>query len=626
MPRVGALRSAVIGAIAALLLVPAVPGLDAPVRAHAQLVAASPGAGSVVDESPNEIRLVFSEPLESQATSFDLALDDGTVLLERAGEVDPADRYALVLADPQLADGTYVLTWRTLSAADGHTAEGFLSFGVGDVATGMVTRPGGDVVHTETDAVGSLGRWLTYIGLLLALGVAVFTRVVLRGPMTATVARALAAVLAVSAVATLVAAVASGAEAGSIVEYLTTGRNGPLQLARAVVAGIGAAVLITAPRPATAVAALTGAIGIVLLVMAGHASAIPGPVAMVGQAVHVAAAAVWIGGIAALVVLAFRPSAMTGAGDAPMREVVPRFSALALVAIGLVALTGVYAAWVQTGVLLDPTTEYGRTLLMKSVVAAAALGIGGLNFLSGGRPIPRLPAMPRRLAVEGALALGVLALTAVLATTPPVEEPAGVAIEPIPDAFGNVTPDMTMTLLPGRPGVNRVVVTTTDTLAGSSSLELGLDRVDTGSTTRVPLVLEGMAGMDHGAAMEGMSHATEAGTAAWVADAVVLPGQSHWDTSVRILSAGGDTEITRQRFAFALSDDSVAEGEVTTLADPALVVGAILLVGGALGLGLGIGSARLPRCEPLASRVALIGGGIVAGTLGILIGASRLVA
>jgi copper transport protein len=618
------------GAIAllALLVTPALPGVaGGRVLAHAQLVASSPGAGVVLPQSPDEIRLVFSEPLEAQVTSIDLALEDGTTILTRGGEVDPDDPFALVVADPQLPDGIYLLTWRTLSAADGHTAEGFVSFGIGEVEGTIATAPGGGMVHDETDPIAVVGRWLTYIGLLLALGLAVFHRVVIRdGPMPVSLARVLGVALLISGAATVVAAGASGIEAGSITDYLAGSRNGVLQLARGVVALVGGgALLFVAPRLAGGVAGTIGLIGIVLLVVAGHASALPGPVPMIAGVVHVAGAAVWIGGIAGLLGLAVRPALVAGGLVPPMRSIVPRFSAMALVSIGLVVHTGVYTAYVQTGVLLDPGTEYGRTLLMKSGFAAGALALGALNYLDGGRMMGWLDGFRSRLTIEALLVATVLVLTAALSITPPVDEPGGVAIEPIPDAFGNVAPGMSMRVIPGRPGLNRVVVTTTDALAASSSLELGLDRIDDGSTTRVPLVLEGMAGMDHGAGTAGMVHSTPDGTVDWTADAVVLPPGSRWDTSVRILSSAGDTEISRQRFAFALSDDAISDGDVTTLLDPATAVAAALLIGGALGLGLGIGGARLPRCERTASRIALVSGGAVAGVVGALIGATGLI-
>jgi len=186
---------AVVIALLALLAAPALPGTaGGRVLAHAQLVASSPGAGDRLDEAPVELRLVFSEPLESQATSVDLADAEGTALLERGGEIDPADPFALVVSGdelPELADGVYTVTWRTLSAADGHPAEGFFSFALGTDAALPATQ--GGMTHTDAEPIDLASRWLTYLGLLLAVGVPLSVAVVLRRPMAAETARALSA-------------------------------------------------------------------------------------------------------------------------------------------------------------------------------------------------------------------------------------------------------------------------------------------------------------------------------------------------------------------------------------------------------------------------------------------------
>lgn len=609
-------------AFMAMLAAPALPGsAGSRVLAHAQLIASSPGAGAIVAESPAELRLIFSEVLEAQVTSLDVVAQDGTSILRVAGEIDPEDPYALVVVAPKLADGIYSLTWRTLSTVDGHTAEGSFTFGVGAGQEAPAQVAGGGMTHTETDAIGVIGRWLTYLGLLLALGVAVFHRVVIReGFLPMRLIRLLAAGMAISAAATMAVAVASGLEAGSVPDYLLGTRNGGLQLARATVAALGAGVLLVAPaRLSGLVAAASGLVGIILLIVSGHAAALPGPGPVIGGVVHVAGAAVWIGGLAGLMALILRPSLLTSQVRPLLRTYVPRFSALALVSIGLVGLTGVYSAWLQTGTLVTVETEFGRTLLMKSALAAGAFAMGGLNYLDGGRMLALLNGFRTRLTVESMAAIAVLVMTAALATTPPVEDVRGVAIQPIPDAFGEVTPGMSMEIMPGRPGVNRVVVTTTEAMAAAPAFELSLDRLDEGSTTRVPLTHVGMEGTDHST----MSMESEDGIVDWFADAVVLPAGSQWDTSVRILALD-DTELSRQRFAFTLSDDGIDDGRITTLLNPAVAIALVLVLGGALGLGLGLGGMALPRCEALASRLALVGGGVTAVVLGLVIGLGQL--
>ncbi len=51
-----------------------------------------------------------------------------------------------------------------------------------------------------------------------------------------------------------------------------------------------------------------------------------------------------------------------------LRAVIPRFSALALVSVALIALTGIYADWVQTRDLLGFDTPYEINLLVKILV------------------------------------------------------------------------------------------------------------------------------------------------------------------------------------------------------------------------------------------------------------------
>ncbi len=590
-------------------------------------MASSPGAGAVIDEPPPELRLVFSEPLEAQATSLDIVDESGTALLERGGGIDPSDPFALIVTDPDLADGVYTIRWRTLSAADGHTAEGFFSFVIGDGAA-LPTAPQPDYAdtHQAADAPGVIGRWLTYLGLLLGFGVAVFQRVVLRAVMPRALVRALAAGFGVAAAGTLAVAVAAGLEAGSVGDYLLGTRNGVLHLLRAGAAGIGAiAILVVPARAAVSVAAVAGLVGIVLLGMAGHAAALPGVSPVAGAIVHILGAAVWISGIAMLVALVLRPALVLGDRPRPqMREVVPRFSALALTSIGLVALTGVHAAWVLTGTMLNPATNYGMTLLMKSGFAIGALALGGLNYLDGGRGMRWIDTFRNRVSVEAMSAATVLVMAAALATTPPVDEVGGVPVAPVPDAFGAVAPGMSMEVVPGRPGLNRIVVTTTDALAAMPALELSLDRLDAGTSTLVPLVLEGSAGTG-GGAHGAHAPAASAGSVDWFADALVLPAGSEWDTSVRIRSASGK-ELSRQRFAFSLSDDGIEAGRINPLITPASVIAVLLMIGGALGVGLGIGGGRLPRTDARASRAALLAGGAVAVGLGGLMVAERLLA
>ena len=623
--------SAILLAGVAALAAPAFPALPGGrALAHAQLVTSSPAAGAVLAESPAEIRLVFSEPLAPDLTSLDLADQTGTVLLDRAGEIDPADPFALVVVDPELPEGVFTIRWRSLSTADGHTAEGFLTFGVGDVADLMPAGAGGAMTHADRDLVAIVGRWLVYVGLIGAVGVPLFVRLALRRrEMPARLVRALAAGLVLTAVATLALALKAGLESGDVGTYLFGGRSGQLQVARVAVTLTGAVAALLVARAAGVVLVVTSLVGIGLLVAGGHAAARTDPAAIVTGIVHVAAVAVWVGGIAAMLVLVLRPSLLVENDPAPtLRDVVPRFSAMAIVAIGLAGLSGLYSAWIETGSVLPLGTEYGRTLLLKGAAVVAAVGIGAINYLDGGRRPEWMAGVDARLGVEGGLVAAALLFTAALAVTPPVEEARGVAIEPVPDAFGEVLPNMTLAIAPGRPGVNRITVTTNDALTGSGGLDLALDRLDTGESTRIPLTLAGTEGMGDMEEMDhtGMVERNDDGTVDWYADAIVLPADSSWDASVLVIARGTGDELTRQRFSFALDEEGIAAGQVVSVVTVGSVIALILVILGALGLGLGLGGVALPRCDAATSRGALVVGGAVGVALGLAMGIGRLLA
>lgn len=559
---------------------------------------------------------MFSEPLEAGFSSLDMSDAAGTELLSRAGDVDGSDAFALVAPLPPLPDGVYTVTWRSLSAADGHTAEGFFSFGVGDV--GAVPGSGGaHETGTPLDPIGAALRTLAYAGLLPVLGLAAFGRVALRRAPVRRFDRLLAGLLALAGLATLAGAAWAAAAAGSpLLDYLAGSRTGQLQVARVVVLGAGAT-LVAAPAGrgyvSSAVALLAALAAVTLMAAGGHAAAV-GPVAVLGQSVHVAAAGLWLGGVIGLGILAMRPAWVVGGEPPRLAEVVPRFSAVAIASIGMVAATGLYEDWVLTGTIIAPDRQYGVALLVKVAVVALALAVGAANYLDGGRRPRWLGGTRARLGIEAALGVAILAATAVLSNISPTETTA-VALAPAASNAGS-GPGVELRLEPGRPGVNRAVASVADAL-GERPAELVLSRIDAGGRTTVPLSWQG--GVAHGA-----GHAAPTpGTDEWAADAVVLPAGSRWDATVRILTPDGN-ELLRQRFDFVLDADGVAEGRRSPPIDVALLVAGMLGAGGALAVGLGAGGWHLPRTDESASRLVLLAGGAAGMALGVVMGGAQL--
>ena len=101
-------------------------------RAHALLVRSNPAANAVLEVPPVQVEIFFSEPLEEKLSSikvFDsnnVGVDVGDV------RVDPTDPTRLTVSLHSLNNGVYTVTWKAVSAADGHQTVGTFPFAVGN--------------------------------------------------------------------------------------------------------------------------------------------------------------------------------------------------------------------------------------------------------------------------------------------------------------------------------------------------------------------------------------------------------------------------------------------------------------------------------------------------------------
>ena len=131
------------------------------------------------------------------------------------------------------------------------------------LAAAVAELPGGRVTTIDQESTHNIGRVLACLGFMALFAVMV--------------GAAASSLFRTTAVATAVMVVAAGIESGAGPAYLVDSRTGLLQLARGVVAAGAAAVLLVAPRTvARWVALAAGLTGVVLLILAGHASALSG--------------------------------------------------------------------------------------------------------------------------------------------------------------------------------------------------------------------------------------------------------------------------------------------------------------------------------------------------------------
>ena len=307
---------AIAGAVLGPLLGPA-----SPASAHAVLAAASPAQASVISTAPTAVRLTFSEPVQVVPGRSQVIAPDG----RRINDGDPVGAganlsIALLRADRPL--GTYLVSFRVISA-DGHPVAGSYTFSVGapSATPPAPASEGADPVV----AVGlAAAKYLGYAGLLLVVGPLLMlarlwpARLSRRGPVRLSWVGL--GLLGVSTLATLwlQAPYASGTGPLDVspveLSQVLGSRRGLALLVRLAVIGVAAALLWWAvrrggPRRQTgrptwrsgALAALA-LVGLATWPVAGHPVVSPYPVLMaMADVTHLAAMAVWLGGLVVLV-------------------------------------------------------------------------------------------------------------------------------------------------------------------------------------------------------------------------------------------------------------------------------------------------------------------------------------
>ncbi|MFN2483892.1 MAG: copper resistance protein CopC [Candidatus Limnocylindria bacterium] len=458
-------------ATAALILVAAAVAV-----AHAELESADPPPTSTLPASPAEVRLAFSEPVDSGNLVVTLvARDSGAAVPVPEPTVSNSGR-RVVVVPPELDAGVYLVHYRAVSAIDGHVVAGEYAFQVDPDGTAPPLR---DTTVSSTENAGLptvLARWIAQAAALAVFGTAVFWslsgRPALRERSLATdrlgVWRlmAAAAFLSFAGLGIFLAFAAAGVgttPAGTPHQHFPIDFAGPFgwtpfAIAMRTVEGaaFGALALSTAwftarldyrrartdRPPGTRLPPGWSADGIALAVMlalggvalggysfGGHAAAEGGALSALVDWGHQLSVGVWLGTLPALLLfLAVYVRGTAHGGRTPLAmAALARHSRVALVAGPLVALTGIANSSLLIGNSRDLiSTDYGGYVLGKVLLFSVAVALGSVNFflLRAMRPAN----VTRLVAVElGVGTLAVLLAVRLVTLQPPTDSAAATA-------------------------------------------------------------------------------------------------------------------------------------------------------------------------------------------------------
>lgn len=533
--------------------------LPGSVAAHAFLLGTQPANGAVVAADTREVRLTFSERVTVSPDRLTVTDASGRRVDNRDARLARGDQTVVVATLGPLTNGVYTVRYAFLSE-DTHTVRGSFQFGVGvspvDLATGAAARSGATLdLPVVLDA---LARWLNLLGLALLVGVVMVRLLLARLPIPAE-ADALDTVVALHEERLLrwarialggllltqvlaLFAVASASTTGGLATALsprTLGatlatRFGALWLARVGALLLPAIVLDwlagrrdeaagargaadTRRRSSSGWWVLLGLAGLLLLLtsLGGHAATTP-PVALsvLIDWIHLAATALWIGGLFALTLLLPGTLRSLGSneGNRLLAAIAPRFSTLAFWSVEVLVVTGLYQSWAH---LPDPAalanSGYGRALLVKLALLVPLLALGGVNRYVWQPRLRRLVAtattageqsrvvarrFQRTLWGEALLSVVVLLAVGLLTALPPARQPVAAASTDT----ANAAPSGDLTLA-GNAGPTLVTLTIGPTGTGPAVLTARLQDA-TGTALTAATVAVTLQGPDGAAPRE----------------------------------------------------------------------------------------------------------------------------
>lgn len=471
-------------AMAAAFLLAAVMGLSGSGAAHAEFVSSSPSPDDVLSRPPTEVRVTVSESVQAGSASIFVSNATGSRFDVGPTSLNVSDLPTFSVELSPLGPAIYTVTWRAISADDGHLTVGSFYFGLTNPDGSLPGPLPGVGTTAETGPVSQVEiafRFLAFFGLAGALGAIAFAAVIW-APVLSPSGKALPPERSRAFEAGL-RALASWGRLGTLL--FTAGIVGwwaaaastqdfssilvsPFQvsLASRVILGLLLAVslsvflsrsrssiFLSAWRSMLTAASALGIAAVAAGSMGTHASAIVAwrPVGALADAIHVLGASLWVGGLLAFVRVrswlhseAVRPYA---------DKLIQRFARFAFLSVGLILLGGVMLSLILVGSWeAFVGTGYGVVILAKASLFVPMIALGAYNryrlraSLQGPGPASealghaeQLPIAPRtgddragghsvlerNVRVEAVLGGIVLLLAGILATLSPATAPSG---------------------------------------------------------------------------------------------------------------------------------------------------------------------------------------------------------
>jgi copper transport protein len=457
------------------------------VLAHAVPTTTLPAANAVLPEAPHEIAIRFSERVEARASSLQVFDAHGTRLDDGTAAVVPGDPWLYRVPLPPVEAGVYTVSWRVMSADDGHVTEGAYVFGVG--GTVISGPPEAGQVIAMTGWLDALARWLGMLGTVALIGMLTISVVFWRRqlphvPPPSYVLPWLALLLLASSLTLFIRLQRLSSDGGgwaglgilmsSTIGQITAAKLGVVMLLVGALIGYW-----RVSRGRTWLWALALILTAMLLMsdaLVSHSAATIARrgLALSAELVHLLGVTLWVGGLGYFATLFWWSTFREPSAASELAWAIPSFSVLAVGSVGLLTVSGLYLTQLHLGSLDHLlSTPYGRILLAKLCVVGLMVALGGYHQLivhsrilarvdrSGRGMDPHSQQFRQTLRIEALLGLLALFFAAFLGTTSPPSTPPPRIDEVFRQTHAVDDAHVTIEIRPLRPGPYEIRLTVT---------------------------------------------------------------------------------------------------------------------------------------------------------------------
>ena len=416
-----AMSFVIIGIISLLALVSFFPNGIPKSYAHAFTIKSDPAPSQSLPASPSKVDVYFSEPIDIRYSTI-------KVLDPSGKQVDNNDKHniggdpaslSVTLPSSSLKDGVYTVSTKVLSSTDGHVVDNAFVFGIGQAAISSQQFSNAQSgSQSQLYIPNAIARFPAYVGQVLVVGAAFaslwiwkpFSKIKWLRDSIASVRsridRSLIILMLIGSIILLVSdfgiIYVQASDLGTGINEAIGTKFGSVWIMRTIESlilfGVSLGIYFRRVRkrnkpdfmtsPTKSEVSSLFIIGLAILAtttLIGHGATNGQFLPIASDFIHNIAASIWIGG---LIYLAFVVAPILkktkileeNVKASTLSIIIPRFSIIPVTILGIIVVTGPFLLYfIENNLNLTLASLYGKWLIMKLLLAAIMIAIGGYN-------------------------------------------------------------------------------------------------------------------------------------------------------------------------------------------------------------------------------------------------------